>query len=136
MKCTNKAVKVELDDGTIKYIPYDDRGLPIFDDVAVYTTNIKKPANYENMSEKARRAAEMRVATRQLRDDIESGKVDASMFTEQQLNDIKKGKAEIKDLTWHHNAQSAPNNMQLVPRNIHNVNEGGIPHSGEGSMNR
>ena len=83
------------------------------------------------MSEKARRAAEMRAATRQLREDIENGKVDASQFTEQQLNDIKSGKQSIDGYTWHHNAQSAPNNMQLVPRDIHK-----IPHTGEGSMSR
>ena len=85
------------------------------------------------MSEKARRAAEMRAATRQLRDDIESGKVDASQFTEQQLNDIKSGKQSIDGYTWHHNGQSAPNNMQLVPDKIHNEQ---VPHTGEGSMSR
>ena len=26
-----------------------------------------------------------------------------------------------EEYTWHHNAQSAPNNMQLVPENIHNI---------------
>jgi len=88
------------------------------------------------MSEKARRAAEMRAATRQLRDDIESGKVDASMFTEEELKHIKAGSQKIGKYTWHHNGQSAPNNMQLVSDKIHNVKEGGIPHSGEGSMNR
>ena len=81
------------------------------------------------MSDKARRNAEMRAATRQLRDDIESGKVDASQFTKKQLEDIKNGKQSIDGYTWHHNAQSSPNNMQLVPRDIHK-----IPHTGEGSM--
>ena len=132
----SKSVRVSTPAGNSKHIPYDTRVLPIFDDVAVYTTTIKKPANAASLSEKARRSAEMRAATRQLRDDIDSGKVDAGLFTQDQLNDIAKGKAEIKNLTWHHNAQSSPKNMQLVPRNIHNANEGGIPHSGEGSMNR
>ena len=44
---------------------------------------------------------------------------------------IYKGSDKIPDYTWHHNAQSSPNNMQLVPEDIHK-----IPHSGEGSMSR
>ncbi|PNK61926.1 HNH endonuclease [Psychrobacter sp. FDAARGOS_221] len=32
---------------------------------------------------------------------------------------------------WHHNAQSAPNNMQLVPENIHNIH---VPHTGQNSL--
>jgi filamentous hemagglutinin len=130
-----KSVKVKYNN-EIKNIPYDNRDLPIFDDVAKYTTTIEKPANWENMSEKARRSAEMRAATRQLRDDIKAGRVDAGQFTEEQLTKIKSGSSSIPGYTWHHNAQSAPNNMQLVPSKIHNVKEGGIPHTGEGSMSR
>jgi filamentous hemagglutinin len=132
-----KSVQIVQEDGTIKYIPYDNRDLPIFDDVSKYTTNIKKPDGYENMTPKARRAAEMRAATRQLREDINSGKVDVSQFTEKQINAINKGKDKVPGLTWHHNAQSSPNNIQLVPENIHNTKDGkGVPHTGEGSMNK
>ena len=73
----------------------------------------------------------MRAATRQLRDDIKSAKVDKEQFTEAQLKQINAGSDRIKGYTWHHNAQSSPNNMQLVPRDIHKV-----PHTGEGSMSR
>ena len=83
------------------------------------------------MSDKARRSAEMRATTRQLREDIESGKVDASQFTPKQLEQIRSGAEKIKDYTWHHNAQSSPNNMQLVPEKIHNEQ---VPHTGEGSL--
>ena len=77
----------------------------------------------------------MRAATRALRDVINSGNVDSSQFTTNQINAINKGKAKIPNLTWHHNAQAAPNNMQLIPENIHNTKNGtGVPHSGEGSM--
>ncbi len=85
------------------------------------------------MSDKARRSAEARAATRQLREDIESGKGDAGMFTEEQLKYIRKGSDKIPGYTWHHNAQSSPNNMQLVPEKIHNEK---VPHTGEGSMRR
>jgi filamentous hemagglutinin len=81
------------------------------------------------MSNKARRTAEMRAATRQLREDIKNGKVDGSMFTEKQTREINRGSDRIPGFTWHHNAQSSPNNMQLIPRDIHK-----IPHTGEGSM--
>ncbi|MFC0971046.1 HNH endonuclease [Pasteurella multocida] len=33
-------------------------------------------------------------------------------------------------MTWHHNAQSAPNNMQLIPTNVHEA----VKHVGEGSL--
>jgi len=132
----NKAVKVTLDDGTTKYIPYDSKGLVIFDDVVKYTTTIDKPKNWESMSEKARREAEMRAATKQLREDINNGKVDKSEFTEKEFQDIQAGSKKIGDYTWHHNGQSSPNSMQLVKGKIHNVKEGGIPHTGEGSMSR
>jgi len=55
------------------------------------------------------------------------------MFTEEQLKYIRKGSDKIPGYTWHHNAQSSPNNMQLVPEKIHNEK---VPHTGEGSMRR
>lgn len=36
-----------------------------------------------------------------------------------------------EEYTWHHNAQSAPNNMQLVLENIHNIQ---APHTGQNSL--
>ncbi len=34
--------------------------------------------------------------------------------------------------TWHHNAQSAPNSMQLVPKDIHSNSK--VPHTGQNSL--
>lgn len=62
---------------------------------------------------------------------IEQGKIDKNQFTSQQLYDISKGKAKIGGYTWHHNAQSSPNNMQLVPSKIHND---AVKHTGEVSL--
>jgi len=73
----------------------------------------------------------MRAATRQLRDDINSGKVDRSKFTEKQIKAINGGKEKIPGLTWCP-ARSSPNNMQLVPEKIHENKK--VPHPGEGSM--
>ncbi|TCT12161.1 VENN motif-containing pre-toxin protein, partial [Bibersteinia trehalosi] len=111
-------------------IPYDSRGLPIFDDVAKFTTKIEKPKNYQNMSSEARKRTEMRNATLALKKEIESGRISKSLFTDKQLKDIYSGNIKIDKYTWHHNAQSSPNNMQLVPENIHNS----IKHIGEATL--
>nr|WP_228064819.1 HNH endonuclease [Muribacter muris] len=105
-------------------------GLPIFDDVAPFTTKIEKPKGYENMSSKTRRYAEMKNATLALKEAINKGQVNKNQFTKKQLEDINQGKVSIEEFTWHHNAQSAPNNMQLVPYNIHDA----VRHIGEGSL--
>ena len=69
---SGKAVQIRYTDpvtGTVKdaNIPYDSRGLPVFDDVAAYTTKIDSSKSY---------SAQMSQATRDLRDAINSGKVD------------------------------------------------------------
>lgn len=132
----NKAVRVEYKDpvtneSKVANIAYDSqRGLPVFDDHAKYTTNIKKPSGYENMSSDARKSAEMRAATRDLREKINSGVVDKSDFTPAQLRAINSGKENIPGYTWHHNDQSAPNNMQLLPKDVHDA----AKHIGEASL--
>ncbi len=102
-------------------IPYNDRGLPVFDDVSKYTTDIDMSKNYDG---------QMRQATRDLRDAINSGKVDASQFTPEQLRNIQAGNKTIKGYTWHHNADS--HNMQLIPRAVHDA----ASHIGQGSLNQ
>ncbi|AHJ13324.1 HNH endonuclease [Sulfurospirillum multivorans] len=133
----NKAVKVDYIDPTTgelskANIPYDSTGLAIFDDVAKYITTITKPEGYEMMTDAARRTAEMKQATLDLKDAINSGKVNANQFTAQQLYDIQSGSDRIFGYTWHHNAQSAPNNMQLVPYDIHKE----VTHIGEASLSK
>ena len=71
----------------------------------------------------------MRMATRQLREDIKAGRVDKNLFTEEQLIYIKNGEARIPDYTWHHDG-SVKGRMQLVPREIHEA----IKHQGGNSM--
>ncbi|WP_220186767.1 HNH endonuclease [Moraxella lacunata] len=78
----------------------------------------------------------MRNATLQLRKLINSGAIDKKLFTQKQLNDINtdvggKAKTKIHGYAWHHNAQSSPNNMQLIPDEIHNK---AVRHTGEGSL--
>lgn len=55
-------------------------------------------------------------------------------FNETQLAQLKKGEAKIEGCTWHHNGQSAPNNMQLVPFYIHKSRT--VPHTGQHSIEK
>lgn len=104
-------------------IPYDSRGLPVFDDVSKYTTKIDGSMPYGQQFSKA---------TQDLRDAISSGKVDPKQFTSEQLKAIQQGADKIPDYTWHHNAQSAPNNMQLVPQKVHEP----VLHLGQGALSK
>ena len=75
---------------------------------------------------------QMRAATRSLRDAIEKGVIPKSNFTSTQLEDIMAGNRTINGYIWHHNAQSAPNNMQLVPLEIHDA----VRHTGQNTLKK
>ncbi|NUF15357.1 two-partner secretion domain-containing protein [Acinetobacter lactucae] len=131
----NKAVRVEYKDprtGETRFAnaAYDDRTLPIFDDYAKYTTKIQKPDGYESLSNAQRRREEMKLATNDLKKQILAGKISKEDFTPQQLAAINAGSDTIPGYTWHHNAQSKPNNFQLLPREIHDA----VKHIGEASL--
>lgn len=122
----NKAVKAEYYDPLTKEIKhaniaYDSRGLPVFDNYSKYTTKIDMSLTYER---------QMAQATRDLRMAINSGRVKASDFTPQQLKQIQAGSAQIDGYTWHHNAQSSPNNFLLLPKGVHDA----ALHIGQGSL--
>ena len=75
----------------------------------------------------------MRAATRSLRDAIdaiEKGVISKPNFTSRQLKDIMTGRKPITGYIWHHNAQSAPNNMQLVPLAVHDA----VRHTGQNAL--
>ena len=74
----------------------------------------------------------MRQATRDLREAINNGKIDASQFSKEQLKNINSGRDKIDGYTWHHNAQSAPNSMQLIPKQIHEA----ISHTGQAALSK
>ncbi len=118
-------MKLTLDDGSTKYIPYDSRGLPIFDDIAVFTTKIDDNKNY---------TGQMKQASKDMWNVIKDDPVAKSKFTQKQLDDMKAGSDKIDGYTWHHNAQSAPNNMQLIPFDIHKSSS--VPHTGQNSLKK
>ena len=95
--------------------------MPIFDNVAKFTTRLDTSLST---------TGQMRAATRSLRDAIEKGVIPKSNFTSTQLEDIMAGKRTINGYIWHHNAQSAPNNMQLVPLAVHDA----VRHTGQNAL--
>jgi hypothetical protein len=92
-------------------IVFDQKGFPIFDDVAKVETRITGDLS------KMTPDAHMRAATRKLREDVLAGKVDRKMFTDAEWTQIKGGHEKIGEYTWHHHQDSG--RMQLVPSKIH-----------------
>lgn len=118
-----KAVQITLKDGSSKMIPYDSRGLAIFDDVVVFTTKIDQTKSY---------SGQMSQASKDMWNVIKDDPVAQSKFTSKQLKALEAGRARVPGYTWHHNAQSSPNNMQLVPDSIHSNKT--VPHTGQNSL--
>ena len=93
-------------------IVFDDRGFPIFDDVAAFDTRIDSKYSSVKNAETHKRAA-----TRDLRESIARGEVDVSRFSLEQLRAIQGGKPNIPEMAWHHHQNQG--RMQLVPLQIH-----------------
>ena len=93
-------------------VVFDQRGFPIFDDVARYDTRI--PADQFRATDYQ---GQMRLATRDLRDTIATNPQLRSRFTQPQLDAIQGGRAKIPDFTWHHHQDTG--RMQLVPSATH-----------------
>lgn len=122
----NKAVITTYNDPltgelTKANIPYNKRALPIFDDVAKFTTTINKDVGY---------TTQMKHATKDLKKYLDANPTQKSNFTDIQWKHIAQGKEKIKGYTWHHNADS--NNMQLVPEVVHDATK----HIGEATMKK
>ena len=93
-------------------VVFDLKGFPIFDKHVKYDTKVPR-----SIGSKDNGIADMRAATRDLRQKIQSGKLDSGLFDDIQIKDIKAGKAKIKGYTWHHHQDK--DRIQLVPDNIH-----------------
>ncbi len=93
-------------------VVFDNKGFPIFDDIAIYDTRLNQKAFYATD-----RIGQMRMATRDLREKINSGKISRSQFSPEQLKAIQGGKSKIPEYTWHHHQDSG--RMQLVNEKIH-----------------
>lgn len=106
-------------------IVFDYRGLPIFDDVAMYDTRLN-PSDFLAASYQG----QMRMASRDLWQSIQRGEVPASRFTSEQLLAIQRGSAKIPGYTWHHHQDNG--RMQLIPTVIHSA----VGHIGGNSISK
>lgn len=96
-------------------IPFDERGFPIFDDVARFDTRLPSSASGVADSD-----LHMETATRQLREAIQRGQVSEARFSAEQLKVIMREKPpahRVPGYTWHHHQERG--RMQLVPTDIH-----------------
>jgi filamentous hemagglutinin len=93
-------------------IVFDDRGFPIFDDVAAFDTRIASDA-----AGVANRRVHMVAASKQLDEAIKRGERSAAGFSQKQLEAIENHLPEIPGYTWHHH--QIRGRMQLVPTDIH-----------------
>jgi RHS repeat-associated protein len=93
-------------------IVFDQRGFPIFDDIAAFETRLGR-----QLSSVADPAAHMRASTRALREAIARGEADVSRFSGQQLAAIQRGSRNIPGYTWHHHQDLG--RMQLIPTPVH-----------------
>jgi filamentous hemagglutinin len=93
-------------------VVFDNRGFPIFDDVATFDTRISndlfKAASYEQ---------QMKLATKDLFGAIQQGQVKKSSFSAKQLQQIEMGARKIDGYTWHHHQDNG--RMQLIPEMVH-----------------
>ncbi|WP_288490655.1 HNH endonuclease [uncultured Acinetobacter sp.] len=77
-------------------------------------------------------SSQMSQASKDMWNVIKDDPVAQSKFTSKQLKALEAVRARVPGYTWHHNAQSSPNNMQLVPDSIHSNKT--VPHTGQNSL--
>jgi hypothetical protein len=93
-------------------IVFNERGLPIFDDVAIFDTIIPR-----NISQIKSSEAHMLSATDSLSTLIKYGHISSSQFSSHQLEAIFSGKKKIPGYVWHHHENTG--RMQLIPIDVH-----------------
>jgi filamentous hemagglutinin len=107
-----KNVKLAGKSYPVTGIVFDNKGYPIFDDVAAFDTRLPiepfRNASYTD---------QMRMASNDLAAAIQRGEVNSSIFSVNQLRQVQSGSERIDGFTWHHHQDTGQ--MQLVPRDIH-----------------
>ncbi|MGX2975423.1 HNH endonuclease, partial [Ursidibacter arcticus] len=87
-------------------IPFDNKGYPIFDDIAKHDTRIDIKSFRE-----ATYTEQMSMATKQLYKELGDAGV-SKKFNIEQVRAIKNGESKIPGFTWHHHQDTG--RMQLV----------------------
>jgi filamentous hemagglutinin len=100
-------------------VVFDQRGFPIFDDVAAFDTKLSG-----SVAGVKSRPLHFMEAARALSDAIRRGQVPASRFTAEQLRAIHRYQKKIPGLSWHHHQQVG--RMQLIPTPLHQA----VGHTG------
>lgn len=97
-------------------------GVPDFSQLGVARVDIPNPVGRGvGINSKA----DMKAASRALWAEIEAGRVDSRLFTDEQLAKIKSAEAKIPDLTWHHDGTTINSDgtgpMLLVDEKAHKL---------------
>jgi hypothetical protein len=95
----------------IQRVTFDQRGFPVFDPYVKVETRISGDLG------SMRPDVHMKMATAQLKADIDAGRISRSMFNDIEWTHIQKEKPKIGTFTWHHHQETG--RMQLVPTDIH-----------------
>ncbi|MEM9804844.1 MAG: HNH endonuclease, partial [Cyanobacteria bacterium P01_D01_bin.56] len=93
-------------------VSFDNKGFPIFDQYIKHDVRLDLDTYYGMTPNQ-----QMRAATQQLKEAIDSGKVDSKQFNHKQLQQIHAGSAQIDEFTWHHHQDGG--RLQLIDRDIH-----------------
>ena len=109
---TQKNVKLANQAHPVTGIVFDQRGFPIFDNVAKFDIKIGSELSAIKQSD-----VHMKAATSNLREQILNKKIDTNLFSVQQMFDIMSGKAKIDGFIWHHHQDVG--RMQLIPETLH-----------------
>jgi len=93
-------------------IVFDQRGFPIFDDIAKFDTRL--PANIAKVRARDSHFFE---ATKQLKFALDSGQINKSTFDASQQKAISNLEKKIPGYTWHHHQEFG--RLQLIPDVMH-----------------
>ena len=111
-KVNARNVKFSGDKHNVTGIVFNERGMPIFDDIA--KIEVKLPKNIASIKNRKVHFIE---ATKQLHKLINEGIIDRKQFNSKQLAAILDDLENIPGYTWHHHENMG--RMQLVSREIH-----------------
>jgi hypothetical protein len=119
-----RALNVELDDGRVVKVVFNQKGLPDFTPYMKAEVAFSPKTMFEKNYE-----AHLSMSSEALWAEVQKDPVLKRKFTEAELLDMKNGKEKIGKYTWHHHQDLG--RMQLVETKIHEK----VPHVGAASLN-
>ena len=114
-------------------VAYSNKNLPVFDDYAVFTAKFNPQTSYnQKLKPDTIHGKQMKDATKELSAYLKEYPRYEQNYRPDQLKAIHNYADKIPGLTWHHNGESKPRNMQLLPRNLHDI----VKHIGTKSQDK